>query len=57
MYFMKVEIKMVEIYNDEEKFAKKVAETMEKMDSDFVKYALINDPKGNLYSAMIIKMA
>lgn len=47
---------MVEQLNDEEKFAKKVAETMEKMDSDFVKYALTYTPTGNLYSAMVIKM-
>lgn len=53
---MKVEIKIIEQYNDEKEFSSKVAKTMEEMDSDFVKYAVINAPQGILYSAMIIKM-
>lgn len=53
---MQVEIKMVEVYNNEVEFATKVAKTMEEMDTDLVKFELISAPMGNLYSGMIIKI-
>lgn len=53
---MKVEIKIIEEHTDEEKFAKRVSETMTKMNTTRVSYAVTHGPKGYLYSAMIIKI-
>ena len=53
---MKVKIKMIELRNDEEKFARNVDVAMEKMMTEKVELSLTTDSGGNLYSAMIIKI-
>lgn len=47
-------VKMIEEFNDEEKFAKRVKEYLEEFGINVkVKFALVNTPKGILYSAML----
>ena len=50
-----VQIKMVEEYNDEQKFIKQVEKIMTEMDTTDVKFAVAHGDRGNLYSAMILK--